>query len=1322
MKSKFFPLLSIFFILFSFSKIAFASEPLVKYRTFFVTDPATGIRAVEKSDYAKNGIAGQQSFGNTLEKAVALDPNSPEVGFKDDCYPDDPLNPEGNIVISGRIISNFNNKPVSGAVVGIYMGNEQLDNLVAGYSFPDNPKFISGGKDSKGRLTNLYTYDISKDGYYRVYACNSYKQLSDQRKQVLKKYAPNLFDNVPCNVDGYVGDNKECQFFDFAKAFPKFTLAVVCGLNNISGTTTPAPQIGEILSIDNYNADYKSANPPSYMYKNNLDIRVNCESTIQAFPVPTNLDYRSGNVASCRMDDISPDLRNYYTQVQSPLLNDFKKIEEYSAPGSTLFPDDSKLTCNNPDDIFCLKNFLTKSFPKPENGKNIYDYGNKSYLDANSVNSDLVNKSFVYALPKENIHSDLSDQEAIEDDFIARVKGGPGATEGQLDAKKDVKSFISDYSFDLNVLKDLYACFTTFNAPATRSSAINDDLKLSRILNNTSAIKKEFYENNLRIPTCRELYCGSEFVPDNNICKVKKPEVNKQEALGINYSNTEYNDAYYQINALSGYGPGVTLNFKSLEDITKELLILSKELINSDFNPKKTIPGMTLNYKPVSKVSEIVACLDDDENPVYLNEGLGKKEGSITYKYGNQEKTFYSPVPLMSFISVPYYMQLFHSIEGDNYANKKTSLPSTKLLFPEQCNPDSVVSGAFDNEGNKTQGFADCRKAIIPGGVYSISALKVIARYCNEVFKIPTPDSANLPMGQPLTSVKKDSWTQNINSNFNSKELDLSITKIGTPLSLCLCSLDDQNCNNSSKLNNKTNINDFAISSFVGNGDQGQDTSPARLYYNTLGFRCNNKFKPPTVDNPKDPENDCQKQINNAANKGWKVFNTADGNFIGGNNNISVQWNFSFNELGTDDAYKYLTYNYTGNEAPKPGTYNSYVLASPTSSTWNQTTLSNDIDKGTVPCQIGERKYSPEEYDKNGKLITERYNPETKKMEPVPSKIVCIKPKEINEKGIGLTRTTKQVSSLDVFGVFNNPYNPKTQIPLITKLDESAGEGKNYVSPEVMVLQDTKDGTVGDIKTRFKIRNAKYDPIPDVLSDFKRYSVFGIFAGDSCKTPKMGSNVDIKVGDFEYYDKNKEIGDGSLDDTSYTRSVLCNAYIPEELDRCKDLKNLPQFLFDRATANRTSVEEECRAWKCQNFCTNLTGTFHFSDFYVDRNVKDPTRPNYFCRNANPLKGVEMQVNKNDEGCVYDFVTRIKQNYANPVEINQYNSVAADPRYDKSNYPVYDSRLCGNPSAIDPLNPSLEFDGNNCYLNVYKQTQTFRDTLKTQGTINPDIKP
>jgi hypothetical protein len=1277
MRTNTFVILSIFFFLIIFTTKVYAGEPLVKYEVFTVTDPS-GNLVPDSENPAMFGIEGKQKFRIPGEgrpiASKALNPNKPIIGYKDDCYPEDPDNPEGNIVISGRIISNFSNKPVNGAAVAVYMGAEQLRNVTDGaYAYPGD-RFIHGGKDDEGRLTNLYYIDISKNGTYKVFACNSYKQISTDRKNVLKDVSPLEFgDNIPCRLDGYSSStSSSCTHFDYAKAYPKFSLAVICGMENTFDPENPSPIIGEIYSIDNYNEAYKSANPPSFMQKTNFDIRVNCYDNIEPFPIPMFLEYNSPlNVASCRLDDISPNLQNYFQKVQQPLKNDFYPIASYLNPVSNVVPDETALPdCSNPDDIYCLKNFINKSFPKPESGKNVFDYGNNVYLDPASANPFTKNNILSYGTNMQSRTADLHENAdpAGDNDWIAVTTT---SSKGQFDAKIDMKSYIDDYKFDLNSLKELYACFTTFNAPSMRTNAQLDELNRNRFANRTADLTKEFYQNNLRIPSCKELYCGSEFVPNNEICKIKKPSVDAKEAYGLNKASERTEDDYYQLNALTGYGPGVTLNFKSLKEITNDLLVLAKDLINSDFNPKKSIPNSTLLYKPVTKISEIVACIDDTGNPVYLNDGTTSEEASITYTYNGQSTTFFSPVPLMSFISVPYTMELFHAIEGDNFANFNKSDPARNLIFPEQCNYDNV-----DYSANKTQLFANCRKAVIPGGVYSISALRVISNICNNVIKLPTADAGNIPVGSPLTNVSEIATNNSVMAK--GLAIDLSVSKIGTPVSMCLCSTNDKNCNVTTSLNNKQIVKDYAIASFVGAGDQyykdGEDK-------NVLGFLCNNKHASLTS---KEPKYDCLSKITNVDQ--WEISNTSRDNYIGANpTNLKISWDYSWELFNSNTGLDtYLTYKWNGNIKPFAGNYNVFKFDN---GSWNTggTVLSSDIERGTVPCKQG---YKDSENN---------------------DKLTCTDPASGVEWGIGIEKDIKQVSSLTESRI-ESVYVGATQIPENTYLADEPKIGDvdpDYVKPSLIVKQRTKDGTSGYTMTRFKFRNAKYDPIPDLLNEFRKYSVYGAMAGDICRTPKINSIIDINESNFN----SENTGSKAPLIDMYTAGIHCNSYIPEEMEKCEDESQIPELWNRISDANMRNRKDGCKLLKCQVFCNQLSPTYYTVQEYKDG--KPFGKLDFFCRNLNPTQGVEFQVNPGDEGCILDFTNKMKQAYANPAEL-KYEDIqpSSQARFDKSNYPIYNNRLCFNPSLTNPLNSSYTFDKNNCTPFVgekFKGLQQFYDT-------------
>lgn len=1220
-----------------------ASELLIKYNMFYLTDPATGLRIDDGNAAIKSGYNGRElgdfpgattsvdfKYGGTMH-TITLDPNNPQVGYPDDCYPDDSNNPEGNIVISGKIISNFTNKPVNGAVVAIYMGSEHLNNKGndnQGGAMPFNERFVVGGKDVKGRLTNLYHYDISKDGEYRVYACNGYKPLSTSRKQELQK----LF-NVDRCPEGYVDSGQGCNHFDYVKAYPKFNLAVVCGMSNTQNSSLPSPIIGEVYSIDNNNDSYKGPNPPNYVQKRNFDIKVNCPESIAPFPLPMNLDYASpSNVASCRMDDISSNLKNYFNSVQ-------KNIRNYafvpSTPENRLVPSLDQLpTCTNPDDIFCLKNFLTKSFQKPELGKNVFNYGAKTYLNEKNVNPNLRQEVFKYSTAYLDRKIDLSDAEggsANERNFLPKNQN---STFGQFDAKADIKSYINDVKFDLSTLKDLYACFTTFNAPKNKTSALRDEEGYAQAQRTNS-----YYTPNIRVPFCRELYCGQEFVPDNEVCRVKKPEFLAEQAYGTKF-NQKYSDKYIQLNALTGYGPGVTLSLESQKDISQKLLLLVKDLINSDFNPKK--PEAGAKYKPVQNVSDVVGCLNDDGTPVYLNDNSKNQEGSISYKVKGEVKTFYSPVPLMSFISIPYNIELFHSIVSDNYKNQYGQ--NGEFLFPEQCNSDKP-----------DQKFANCRTGIIPGGVYSISALRLIANMCNAATKIPTPDAGTFTR---IMGVTGESSSSQINKSLytNVKDVELSVTKVGTPVSVCLCKTGDYNCNNATKLNNQENPSDFAISSFIGEGGQNNGN-------NYLGVFCKNDF-PNTYD--KNPKENCRAIAASNSNKNVPENSV---NFEGNKGNLQVKWSYSYAQFdeGPDANHEWLSYQWDGGyRNPTPSNtpqVNNGELKS-VASIWKAQSAGNLSDACIKGIGSGCLSYPRLNYDYNPKVVS-------------------------------------KVESAE--GYLNRP-DAATGVAPLSYYDAGAGESNNFVKEPFKVVQKTHDGTTGYVKATFEFNNAIYDPIPDLLNDFRRYSVYGAIPGgdEYCRSPKIASVFDFVAKDYDV--ENDARGGGNVVQNR-AKGVYCNAAISDEMKRCDNPKNW-------VTENERTPED-CRYYKCLSFCQQLTGTYYM--------FMDPNTQNYYCLVRNPNQGVEMQMNTGDEGCVLDYVQRMKTVYAVPAEVpSDYRSVRGDAKYDKSNYPVYNNVLCDNPSISNPLDPNYKLNGKTCMPFVGKTLLEGAKFNKTQFNFTTPI--
>ena len=1222
--------------------IVLASEILTKYNMIFVTDPATGLRYKDGSTSVKDGYFSQTPLSNfpgatnsinfriggTMHTNT-IDPNSPVIGYPDDCYPDDPNNPEGNIIISGRIVSNFTNKPVNGAAVAIYMGAEHLNNR--GYesgTMNFNEKFVVGGKDVYGRLTNLYHYDISKDGTYKVYACNAYKQLSTARKQEL---ANTLFKVDRC-PDGYVDNGSGCNFYDYTKAFPKFSLAIICGMTNTYNSSSPSPIIGEIYSVDNNNDAYKGGNPPSYMQKNNFDIRVNCSDSIPSFPIPMFLDYASpNNIASCRMDDVSSNIKNYFNSVQKPMRN-----YAFNLPTDSLVPDDSRLPqCTNPDDIFCLKNFITRSFQKPQIGKNVFNYGSKTYLSDANVNPVIKEEVLKYATTEQDRHIDLSDGQggaANERNFLAKTET---STFGQFDAKLDVKSYIDDVKFDLSSLKDLYACFTTFNAPATRTNAELDELNYNKAKNSSG---QEYFTPNLRIPSCKELYCGQEFIPDNTVCRVKKPSVEQSDYFGNNFSQKE-SDQYIQLNALTGYGPGVTLSLESQKDIAQKLLLLVKDLVASDFNPKKAEAGAV--YKPVSKVSDIVACMDDNNQPVYLNDNSQGKEGSITYSVKSQSTTFYSPVPLMSFLSIPYNIELFHSVINDNYKNKYGQ--NADSVFPEQCN---------GNDAN--QKFADCRSGVIPGGVYSVSALRLIAQMCNNATKIPTPDAGNFNRVMGLTG---ENLSSTVNNSILNKglDIDLNITRIGTPVSLCLCKAGDYNCSYQSRLNNLSNPSDFAISSYIGDGDQNNGN-------NYLGVKCENTFESST---DKTPQKDC---IKIAARNGDKNVPINDVNYAGGNDNLFIKWKYSYTtfDQGKDANHEWISYQWDKNGSKlagysKPQTNFSDIRN--VVALWKGESTTGFDSACVTGGPGGCLSYPRLNFDFNDHLVS---------------------------------KVESDVPRLTMTPHIDNG---------VQKISYYDGGSGDYLNSPFQATQRTRDGTVGYVKGRMALNTAKYDPIPDLLNDFRKYSVYGSVPGgeEYCRSPKLGSIFNFKI---QEYDATGNQNSASLV-KNRTKGVYCNAAIPDELKRCDKSENW-------VSANEKSPED-CKYYRCMSFCQQLTGSYYL---FLDSKTQ-----NYYCINQNPNEGVEMQVNQGDEGCVLDYVKRMKTVYSIPAEVDSgYISAQGDTRYDKSNYPVYNNNLCFNPSSANPADPSYKLDGKNCMPFVGSKLIDASQIKNTQKIIPINIQP
>jgi hypothetical protein len=279
---------------------------------------------------------------------------------------------------------------------------------------------------------------------------------------------------------------------------------------------------------------------------------------------------------------------------------------------------------------------------------------------------------------------------------------------------------------------------------------------------------------------------------------------------------------------------------------------------------------------------------------------------------------------------------------------------------------------------------------------------------------------------------------------------------------------------------------------------------------------------------------------------------------------------------------------------------------------------------------------------------------------------------------------------------------------LVGESDPSTG---SYISGNIKAIQKTKTGNVGDAEAKFRFRNAKYDPIPDLLNDFSKYTVVGYNAGDYCKTPKIASLVDIKNSEFN--SKNIISYDGGYPIENYTAGLHCNTAIPEELERCGKSENIPEKWKADADANGISHEEHCRIIRCLGYCMQMTGnddaTFRLNKEGSKRKV------DIFCRNPNPTLGLEFQVNKGTEGCVLEKVSKMKQGFANPSEVDEtYTTAFGDPRYDKKNYPIYNNMVCTNPTFKDRSDPNFDAYFDHCKVNVWETTKGVRDFFN-QGT-------
>ena len=73
--------------------------------------------------------------------------------------------------------------------------------------------------------------------------------------------------------------------------------------------------------------------------------------------------------------------------------------------------------------------------------------------------------------------------------------------------------------------------FYNFKRTQDGSSAYIDDLKFNDLIASRqqgaqeAEIKRAAYTNNIRIPSCRELYCAGQVNPDVSLCRFPKKDV-----------------------------------------------------------------------------------------------------------------------------------------------------------------------------------------------------------------------------------------------------------------------------------------------------------------------------------------------------------------------------------------------------------------------------------------------------------------------------------------------------------------------------------------------------------------------------------------------------------------------------------------------------------------------------------------------------------------------------------------------------------------------------------------------------------------------------
>jgi hypothetical protein len=179
----------------------------------------------------------------------------------------------------------------------------------------------------------------------------------------------------------------------------------------------------------------------------------------------------------------------------------------------------------------------------------------------------------------------------------------------------------------------------------------------------------------------------------------------------------------------------------------------------------------------------------------------------------------------------------------------------------------------------------------------------------------------------------------------------------------------------------------------------------------------------------------------------------------------------------------------------------------------------------------------------------------------------------------------------------------------------------------------------------------------------------------------------------------------------YTAGIHCNSYIPEEMDKCEDPAQRPKEWDDISRNENRDPVAGCKMFKCMNFCNQISPTYYTVGEYKKHG--DFNKLDFFCRNMNPTQGLEVQVNSGQEGCILDFTNKMKQSYANPADVRYDKpSVMGDSRYDRANYPIYNNKLCYNPSLTNPLVSNYTWDGSNCNPFVGDKFEGLKDFYNT----------